>query len=207
MDVGIVSVGIGNVASVKNMIARVGHSAELLHEPPKTDYHVVILPGVGAFDNGIERLRQSGWYDWLKTHENIKEKKTKIIGICLGMQLLCDGSEEGNLRGLGLIPGVFKRFSFSSEEAKAYKVPNMGWNNVKFDFNKAPWAKEIPEDSRFYFVHSYYYKNDSDHYIIGTSEYGITYASVIQNENVIGFQFHPEKSHRYGKLLLRIVLQ
>ena len=204
MDVGIVSVGIGNVASVKNMIARVGHSAELLHEPPKTDYHVVILPGVGAFDNGIERLRQSGWYDWLKTHENIKEKKTKITDL-FGIQPI-DGSEGRKSQGARLIP-VFKRFSFSSEEAKAYKVRNMGWNNVKFDFNKAPWAKEIPEDSRFYFVHSYYYKNDSDHYIIGTSEYGITYASVIQNENVIGFQFHPEKSHRYGKLLLRIVLQ
>ncbi len=208
MNLAIVSVGLGNVASVKNMISKLGHQALLLSEPPEVDIpEIIILPGVGAYDNGITRLKNSGWYSWLKTHRDENRDNVKIIGICLGMQLLCDGSEEGDQEGLGLIPGFFKRFSFTDKESETLKIPHMGWSSVNFDRKKAFWAESVTDEARYYFVHSYYYSHEVNDYIIGTANYGGDFGAAIQNQNVIGFQFHPEKSHRFGKELLGLVLR
>jgi glutamine amidotransferase len=211
MKIGIVSIKIGNVASVKNMLLQIGFQPELLSVPPSTStiFDWIILPGVGSYNNGITKLKESGWFSWLKENgELAQNKKLSILGICLGMQLLCNGSEEGNIAGLGLIPGFFKKFDFSNISKNVLKVPHMGWDNVFFDEKKISWAERMNKiDPRFYFVHSYYYSHDSDKFIIGTSNYGSKFGSAIKHNNIIGFQFHPEKSHNFGKLLLSDILK
>jgi glutamine amidotransferase len=211
VNIGIISINIGNVASVKNMLLQIGFQPELLSAPPSasTFFDWIVLPGVGSYDNGIAKLKESGWFSWLKENgEFDPNKKLSILGICLGMQLLCDGSEEGNSAGLGFIPGLFKKFDFNNTSKTDLKVPHMGWDNVFFNEKKIPWAEKInKKDPRFYFVHSYYYSHDSDKFIIGTSDYGSAFGAAIKHNNIIGFQFHPEKSHKFGKLLLSEVLK
>ncbi|MDR2407981.1 MAG: imidazole glycerol phosphate synthase subunit HisH [Bacteroidales bacterium] len=210
MKIGIISIEIGNVASVKNMLLQIGFQPDLLAFPPpiSTFFDWIILPGVGSYDNGIAKLKDSGWFSWLKeNHELEKNKKSSILGICLGMQLLCDGSEEGTSAGLGLVPGFFKRFDFSNLSENNLKIPHMGWNNVFFDETRIAWAEKFNKiDPRFYFVHSYYYSHNSGQFIIGKSDYGLTFGSAIKHNNIIGLQFHPEKSHKFGKLLLSEIL-
>ncbi|GHV88627.1 imidazole glycerol phosphate synthase subunit HisH 2 [Spirochaetia bacterium] len=203
VKVGIISVDMGNVASIKNMIYQIGIESDLLRNPiDSIKYDWIILPGVGAYDNGINKLKESGWFDWLKENQSKNDNKSNVLGICLGMQLLCDGSEEGNLTGLGIIPGYFKRFHFEAA-VSALKIPHMCWNNAAFNESKIEWGKQInKQNPRYYFVHSYHYTNDKNDYIIGTTNYGYDFASAIKRDNVIGFQFHPEKSHKYGKSLL-----
>jgi glutamine amidotransferase len=210
VNIGIISIDIGNVSSVRNMLLQIDFQPELLTVPPKdsTFFEWIILPGVGSYDNGIRKLKKSGWLSWLKeNHTFAQNKKSSILGICLGMQLLCEGSEEGNSAGLGFIPGFFKRFNFSDFSGNILKVPHMGWNNVFFAEKKVSWAEKFNKtDPRFYFIHSYYYHYDSDMFIIGTSDYGINFGSVISSDKIIGVQFHPEKSHKFGKLLLSEIL-
>jgi glutamine amidotransferase len=208
MKVGIISAGIGNITSVKNMLSQVGIESELLIKPGENSiYDLIILPGVGAYDNGVKKLKESGWFTWLKENQEKKENKSSLMGICLGMQLLCNGSEEGNLCGLGFIPGYFKKFEFE-QDTSTLKIPHMCWNDVLFNEAKTEWAKEINQQApRFYFVHSYHYTNDGDEYIIGTTHYGYNFASAVKLDNVLGFQFHPEKSHKYGKALLAGILK
>jgi glutamine amidotransferase len=211
MQIGIITVGIGNVASVKNMIVQIGFYPELLTVPPPPSafFDWIILPGVGSYDNGILKLKKSGWFSWLKeSREFAQNGKASILGICLGMQLLCDGSEEGTSAGLGFIPGFFKKFDFNNLLENTLKVPHMGWNNVFFAEKKISWVEKLNKiDPRYYFVHSYHYTNDIDEYIIGTTHYGYNFASAIKRDNILGFQFHPEKSHKYGKTLLAGILK
>jgi glutamine amidotransferase len=109
---------------------------------------LVVLPGVGSFDAGVGRLSAKGWGSWIK---EAAESKLKIVGLCLGMQLLCEGSDEGNLDGIGLLPGRFGRFPNQDEAGNVLKVPHMGWNTVDFDFQKSPWARALDVNSKFYF--------------------------------------------------------
>lgn len=206
--IGIVSVGIGNIGSVKNMINKLGHEVTLLEEPVDSlELQTLILPGVGSFDNGIKRLQDSGWYSWIRENPDIKNGKLKIVGICLGMQLLCDGSDEGSLNGLGLIPGYFKKFDIPQNMIHKYKTPHMGWCPVNFNRKKDVLLKNLPEENRYYFVHSYHYTHNSSDYIIGTANHYYDFACAIKKDNIRGFQFHPEKSHRFGKTLLSEVLK
>lgn len=204
MKIGIVNNGIGNVASVKNMLVKLGYSCEFAEKPVSGQYNWIILPGVGAFDNGIKKLKSSGWYSYLKSDDDILNKKASVLGICLGMQLLTEGSEEGELQGLNLIPGYCKKFHF---ENNIYKVPHMGWNEVTF---KEPLENLNNTDyglSRFYFVHSYYYVNEDSSYVLGVSDYGNTFVSAIRNKSILGVQFHPEKSHKYGMSFFKEILK
>ena len=204
MKIGIVNIGIGNIASIKNMLVKLGYFCEFTEKPISGKYNWIILPGVGAFDNGVQKLKNTGWYSYLKSDADILNKKTSVLGICLGMQLLTEGSEEGELSGLNLIPGFCKKFHF---ENNLYKVPHMGWNEVCFN---SPLENLNNTDfglPRFYFVHSYHYVNDDDKYILGVTDYGNTFVSAIRNNNIFGVQFHPEKSHKYGMSFFKEILK
>jgi len=191
--ISIVDVGLGNVASVCNMLDRLGHKAELRPSPEglsETDRY--ILPGVGAYDEGVRRLRVSGWYDHLRA----LPETTHILGICLGMQLLSAGSQEGSERGLGRIPAHFERF-----DAAPLRVPHMGWNLVHPVGTDPLFDPALPE-WRYYFTHSYRAVCDDESVEIGQTHYGINFTSAYRRGNTRGVQFHPEKSHRFGMSLL-----
>jgi imidazole glycerol-phosphate synthase subunit HisH len=196
----IIDYNIGNIGSIVNMLKKIGVKAKL-----SSDKHEIasaerlILPGVGAFDNGMKNLNTSGFVEVL--NKRVLEDKVPILGICLGMQLLMDSSEEGVEKGLGWISGEVKKFRFG-ENSDNLKVPHMGWNIVN-PVNKNTLYKEFSEESRFYFVHSYHAvcKNRSN--ILAESNYGYKFTSSIYNGNIFGVQFHPEKSHKFGMKLLK----
>mgnify|MGYP000894251471 CR=1 FL=1 len=195
----IIDYGMGNLGSVKNMLKRVGADSEVsgdLEVINKADK--ILLPGVGAFDAAINTLKEKGLIAVLK--KRALEDKIPFLGICLGMQLLTDGSEEGVLPGLSLIPGNTLKFDIEKLEGK--KIPHMGWNTV-YKGEGSPLTKDMDENERFYFVHSYYVKvSDSKHSILKTN-YGNEFDSGIQRNNIMGVQFHPEKSHKFGMKLLK----
>jgi glutamine amidotransferase len=206
IDVTVIDLGIGNIKSVANMLDRIGVESKIAEKPSEMkDNSPVVLPGVGSFDEGANRLRRSGWDSWLK---EAAEAKQKILGLCLGMQLLCEGSDEGELGGLALLPGRFVRFPSQNELGDSLKIPHMGWNSVEFDSRTSPWVRALDVNSRFYFVHSYHYLAEEGSQIVsGWTNYGGAFASVLQKDNIIGIQFHPEKSHRFGMELLKAVVE
>ncbi len=194
----IVDYNMGNVASVVNMLSRIGEDDVVLSRDPKDIYNAskIILPGVGAFDRGMEHLDRFGLREALD--DCVLRRGVPVLGICLGMQLLLEASDEGKRTGLGWIPGHARRFSF--EPGRALKVPHMGWNYIEA-------KKENPlfpaaEKCRYYFVHSYYAAPTQQDHVVATSRYGIEFACAIGRDNVWGVQFHPEKSHRFGMELL-----
>lgn len=195
----VVDYGTGNVGSVLNMIRKVGGEARASADAGELSRATkLLLPGVGSFDNAVQRLGKLGLPDLLrdKAREGVP-----LLGICLGMQLLSDGSEEGVLPGLGLIPGRVRRFSFG-QEWPDLKIPHMGWNSIRR--RKAhPLLDGLDEKSRFYFVHSYHYQCQDEADILLETTYGYDFTSGVQRENVMGVQFHPEKSHRYGMQLMK----
>jgi imidazole glycerol-phosphate synthase subunit HisH len=195
----IIDVGLGNIASIHSMIEKVGGKAVSVKNRTQLNKgDKVILPGVGHFDEGMSRLTEASFADILfdlgKTHE------IQVLGICLGMQLLCRGSEEGKLTGLGLINADVKKFR-SPPESKL-KVPHMGWNVVS-PVRPNPVLPVSTEEERFYFVHSYKVVPDDPTITIGTADHGGEFCAAFQQGNVFGVQFHPEKSHRFGMELMR----
>ena len=196
-DVYIIDYGVGNLGSITNMLKYLGYSSRVVGDKQSLlGAHAVILPGVGSFDHGMRMLDQRGLIstiDALALHSNVP-----ILGICLGMQLLLDGSEEGRLPGLGLIKGEVRRFNLPALD---YKVPHMGWNVVKK--NGSHTLLPDNEEQRFYFVHSYYVSCQNKENVAGITTYGHDFASVVKRENIMGVQFHPEKSHQFGMTLLK----
>lgn len=201
----IIDIGLGNIASIQNMLKKIGFDSERMPEPSTSEskMDLLILPGVGSYDYAMKKLNDGGWVEYIQ--QIAAEKSTPIMGICLGMQLLCEGSEEGDLKGLSLIPGKFKKFQKNEDQPKL-KVPHMGWNEVHYQSSGEWMSRGNDKTPRFYFVHSYYYTHETSEYVAGVTHYGVTYASAIQNGNVFGFQFHPEKSHKFGMNLLRNVM-
>mgnify|MGYP001764978524 CR=1 FL=1 len=195
----IVDYGTGNVGSVLNMIRKVGGEARASGDAEELlKATKLLLPGVGSFDNAVQKLGKLGLPDLLR--DKVREG-VPLLGICLGMQLLSDGSEEGVLPGLGLIPGRVRRFSFGPECADL-KIPHMGWNRIRR--RKAhPLLDGLDEKSRFYFVHSYHYQCQDEADVLLETPYGYDFTSGVQRGNVMGVQFHPEKSHRYGMQLMK----
>lgn len=200
----IIDIELGNTKSVSNAFKRIGEVTHTSVEAPAIsaidECALVVLPGVGAFDRGIQSLRERGWAEWLAA---AAVNQTPILGLCLGMQLLCQGSAEGSQNGLGILPGRFERFEFSEKGKHRLKVPHMGWNYVRFDHRRAPWSGDPAQPQRFYFVHSFYLPTTGEEVEVGWSQYGGAFTSAIATERVIGLQFHPEKSHRFGTELLR----
>lgn len=196
LSVSIIDYGLGNLGSVVNMLKRAGAQARLVSTPEEIlASDRVLLPGVGAFDEGVARLHGQGLVGPLK---EFATSGKPLFGICLGMQLLLDGSEEGEAHGLGLIPGRSVRFSVTN----GLRVPHMGWNTVDVP-HVDPLVDSLAEDSRFYFVHSYRVVPDRTSDVLATTVYGERFVSMIRAGNVVGAQFHPEKSHVFGMSILR----
>ena len=196
----ILNYGIGNLNSIKNMCNRVGVNALITDNPIEIEKaKKIILPGVGHFDYGMKMLRQSSFFEILNQKAILE--KVPILGICLGSQMLLEKSEEGSELGLGWIKGECKKFDFQENKLNL-SIPNMGWNEVAFEKNFA-LSKNLTENSRFYFVHSYFMNCHDSENSKGKANYGIDYTCAIQKENVFGVQFHPEKSHKFGMQLLK----
>jgi glutamine amidotransferase len=199
--ISILDYGMGNVGSIRNMVAKVGFEAEIISEPDAVARATkLVLPGVGAFDNAMKRLKQLDLIPIL--HERVTVNRVPILGLCLGMHLFCERSEEGELPGLGWIEADVQRFDFESA-GSPLPIPHMGWNRVDVVGRHPSILDGQPDNSRFYFVHSYAVRCRSEADVIGTSEYGYRFHSAVQKDNVIGLQFHPEKSHRFGKQVLQ----
>jgi imidazole glycerol-phosphate synthase subunit HisH len=194
MKIAIIDYGVGNPGSVLNMFKRIGVDAYISDNPRGIcNAQKLILPGVGSFDTGMLNLNNSGLLPDL--NRLVMIEKRPILGICLGMQLMTNTSEEGALPGLGWIDAETVKFKFDSFHN--FKIPHMSWNlasvrkeNILFDEEKS--------EKKFYFVHSYYVKCNDDSDILTETNYGINFTSSFQRENIVGVQFHPEKSHRFG---------
>lgn len=194
----ILDYGMGNANSILNMIRKVGGDAVVSIEKKMIeDATAIILPGVGSFDNGIEKLRKSAVLGVIE--RKVLEDKIPFLGICLGMQLLFESSEEGVLPGLGWINGEVKRFNFSDINAKnELKIPHMGWNVVTPKTYESLFSGLETEEARFYFVHSFHVNCALDENILAMANYGYKFTCSVQKDNIFGVQFHPEKSHRFG---------
>lgn len=198
--IAIVDYGMGNLGSIHNMLNKIGvpsmitSDAKIIEAADK-----LILPGVGAFDNAMVNLGNLGIIPLL--NELVLQKKRLILGICLGMQLLSRRSEEGQLPGLGWIDAETIRFRFDAQNA-SLKIPHMGWNRIEIKRANVLF-ENMYDEPRFYFVHSYYVRCDNELNVLAITTYGITFHSVIMKENILGTQFHPEKSHKYGLKLLK----
>lgn len=196
LSIGVIDYDVGNIGSVINMLRHLGYCAEPVSKPEEiSNYKNIILPGVGSFDEGMKKLNGYGFSSALKDRFAVGDGN--ILGICLGMQMLGDGSEEGALPGLSLIPGLCVKFK--AQEMNNLRVPHMGWTNVVFNRLNSSERQDIVEPQRFYFVHSYYFVPNDNLDILGKSVYGIEFASAINRGKVTGVQFHPEKSHSFGK--------
>ena len=196
----IVDYGMGNVRSIQNMLRKVGAKAAVASDPAEIERaDKLILPGVGAFDAGMRNLTERGLVPVLNA--KAVEAGAPTLGICLGMQLLTRRSEEGALPGLGWIAADTRRFAFDPEHAHL-KVPHMGWNHVR-PSREHPLFAGLADDARFYFVHSYHAVCDDEASVLARAEYGYEFACGIGRASVLGVQFHPEKSHKFGMQLLR----
>ncbi|MCD6068698.1 MAG: wbuY [Bacteroidetes bacterium] len=195
----IINYGMGNLGSIVNMFKKIGVEAKVTGDIKEIEQaDKILLPGVGAFDAAMSRIKANGLTEVL--NYKATEQKVPVLGICLGMQLLTDSSEEGMLPGLGWIPAKTIKFNFTKESG--LKVPHMGWNMVK-ENRPSQLTKDFEEESRFYFVHSYYVKCENDENSVLKTNYGLEFDSAIQKDNIYGAQFHPEKSHKFGMKLLK----
>lgn len=195
----IIDYGVGNLFSLTSSLKAIGSDAVVtndINEIKKADR--IILPGVGAFEDAVKKLYSTGLVEPLM--EEISNGKP-LLGICLGMQLLFERSfEYGEHKGLGLIPGEVVPLEGAID--KSLKVPHIGWNKLIKTKTDEPLLKELADNAYVYYVHSFYAKTDPE-YITGVSEYGISVTGSVRNKNVMGTQFHPEKSGRAGLLILK----
>lgn len=197
--IAIVDYGVGNLMSIANMLKKAGFTSTITSDRDElSQAEKLILPGVGAFDRAATRLRETGLDDLVRTRA---ADGAWILGVCLGMQLLLDSSEEGTEAGLGLVPGAVRRFPSVVDERRLL-IPHMGWNTVRRNEGHDGILPSVQDGSRFYFVHSFHAvpKDQSD--VFATSDYGVPFTSMVRHGRVIGAQFHPEKSHRNGMALL-----
>lgn len=196
--IGIINYELGNLGSIQNMLKVIGEKSIISSEAKELQKcGKLILPGVGAFDAGMSKLNESGLTSFIKEAALVEKKP--ILGICLGMQLLGRKSEEGVLPGLELIP--FDNIKFRLDHARL-KIPHMGWDIVEMKKN-IPLIKGLNGIQRYYFVHSYHAECDREENVFMTCDYGYEFAAAVSKDNIMGVQFHPEKSHDFGMALLK----
>jgi glutamine amidotransferase len=197
----IVDYGVGNIQAFLNMFKRLGISAERARTPAQMqDAARLILPGVGAFDHAMQLLNDSGLRPTLE--QMVLERQVPVLGVCVGMQMLAAGSEEGVLPGLNWVPGRVRAFAGTPASA-ALPMPHMGWNDLEVGAGSALFASGFDDSPRFYFLHSYYFEAEDRAYVAATAQYGLDFDAVVSRGHIHGVQCHPEKSHHWGGQLLK----
>jgi glutamine amidotransferase len=198
MKVVVINYGMSNLGSVRRALEECGAQVLISENPADlAGAERIVLPGVGAFSDGMKNLSEAGWP--VEIRRALASPRVALLGLCLGMQLLADkGYESGETDGLGLIPGEVKRLSAAAEE----RIPHVGWNEVRV-VRGVPLLEGIEDGTDFYFVHSYALNVKREADVVGLTPYGGGFASVVRRGNVFGTQFHPEKSSRAGFQLLR----
>ena len=196
----ILDLNIGNIISVKRMIMKLGYDNIIISNSKEDILNAnrLILPGVGHFDAGMHAIEQFKLFNTIMKVAN--DKRTPILGICLGAQLLLSSSEEGLKSGLGIVPGRCKKFD--ERKIGRRKIPNMGWMDIQIS-KKSYIFENLDFDPRFYFVHSYHFILDNKEDMLCSADYGYQFCAAFQRNNVIGLQFHPEKSHKYGMRIMK----
>jgi len=192
--------GLGNISSVRNMLAKVGcANVEISRDPERiAAARKLVLPGVGAFDHGMKCLDECGGLQAL-THAAVR-RGVPTLGICLGMQLMGKGSEEGVAAGLGWVDAHAVRFI--PPAGSSLKVPHMGWNTLMLKRSSALFDEDLSRERRFYFVHSFHVRCREKQHVVATAMHGEEFTAAFAHENLYGVQFHPEKSHRFGMELM-----
>lgn len=199
--IAIVDYGVGNLGSIANMLKKVSVKSVITSDTTAIgEADRLILPGVGAFDNGMQSLRTRGLVDVL--NRQVLDKRKPILGLCLGMQLFSHKSEEGVEPGLGWLEATTVRFSFTGSQGAPLKVPHMGWNYIQPE-RADPLLADLPDEPRFYFVHSYHLVCSDADDVLASTTYGYNFPAMVRRGNIFGAQFHPEKSHKFGMALLK----
>lgn len=198
--IGILDYGLGNILAFVNVYKRLHNPARVVRRPADlAGVTKMILPGVGAFDHAMVLFNQSGLRPAVE--ELVFGRQVPIMGICVGMQMLADSSEEGKLPGLGWIKGQVTRISASAPNCSV-RLPHMGWNDIVVSGHPFLF-RGLETDARFYFLHSYYFAADRVEDVLASVEYGTRFTCAVGHGQVMGVQFHPEKSHRFGARLLQ----
>lgn len=198
----IIDYDMGNIGSIANMFKKVGcktvvaSDIETIKRAEK-----IVLPGVGAFDSGMTKLIEADFIPVL--NKKILEEKVPVLGICLGMHLMTKSSEEGRIAGLGWVDAETIKFNFSKISEQRLKIPHMGWNLIKIQKDSLLFDENNKEERRYYFVHSFHVVCNNSEDVLANTYYGYDFVSMFEKENVIGAQFHPEKSHIFGKEIFR----
>lgn len=197
--IAIIDYGMGNVGSIVNMLKKIGAKAQLTADHKAIGMaDKLILPGVGSFDNGMRNLHERNLIPLLNAR--VLVHSIPILGLCLGMQLFTNSSEEGRLPGLGWIDARTVRFQAHADTR--LKIPHMGWNTIHIS-QSHPLFTDLDAETRFYFVHAYHVECADTRTVLAQTHYGYDFTSVISRGNILGAQFHPEKSHRFGMKLLK----
>jgi glutamine amidotransferase len=195
----IIDYGVGNINAFVNVYKRLNVPVKIAKTAADLeDAQKIILPGVGHFDHAMTQLIKSGMRE--KLNELVLEKKVPVIGICVGMQMMGNDSDEGTMKGLGWIDASIKKFD-ESKIRQVTRLPHMGWNDVA-PLKVNPLFEGLERAALFYFLHSYYFECNDSSDILATSEYGGVFTCAAHHKNIYGIQFHPEKSHSYGETLL-----
>jgi glutamine amidotransferase len=197
----IVDYGVGNIQSFMTLFKRMGLDALRAQTPHELDGATrLVLPGVGHFDHAMQRLNQSGMR--LVLEELVMGKRVPVIGVCVGMQMLAAGSDEGMLPGLNWVPGRVRAFACNALTAQL-PMPHMGWNNLQPTAGAKLFAEGFDENPQFYFLHSYYFDAQDKADVAATAHYGFDFDAVVSRGHIHGVQCHPEKSHHWGAQLLK----
>jgi imidazole glycerol-phosphate synthase subunit HisH len=197
----IVDYGVGNIQAFLNLFKRIGVDAQRAQTPEAlAEATRLVLPGVGHFDHAMQRLNESGLRHQLE--DLVLKANIPVVGVCVGMQMLAHGSDEGRLPGLGWLPGRVRAFSGHPQSADL-PMPHMGWNELQTQSGSKLFSKGFEETPQFYFLHSYFFDAEDKRDVAATASYGLTFDAVVSRGNVHGIQCHPEKSHRWGQQLLK----